>query len=82
MSKWKKQNKTSSVLKHLEEFGSITSWEAIKEYGATRLSAIIYRLRNDYDLNIETHLVSFIDRYGTPSDYAKYVLVKDDNYEK
>ena len=35
-------NKTKAVMLHLQEKGSITSWEAIKEYGATRLSAIIY----------------------------------------
>lgn len=79
MAKWNKMNKTKAILKHLEENGSITSWEAIKEYGATRLSAIIYNLRNVYDLNIITETVSFIDRYGTPSDYAKYILVKDED---
>lgn len=81
MKTWNKMNKTKAVLKHLEENGSITSWEAIKEYGATRLSAIIYNLRYKYDLNIITESVNFIDRYGTPSDYAKYILIKDDNYE-
>lgn len=79
MAKWNKMNKTKAILKHLEENGSITSWEAIKEYGATRLSAIIYNLRNIYDLNIITETVSFVDRYGTPSDYAKYILVKDED---
>ena len=52
MAKWTKMNKTMAVLKHLEDFGSITSWEAIKEYGATRLSAIIYNLRRKYNLDI------------------------------
>ena len=79
MAKWNKMNKTKAILKHLEENGSITSWEAIKEYGATRLSAIIYNLRNVYDLNIITETVSFVDRYGTPSDYAIYILVKDED---
>lgn len=79
MAKWNKMNKTKAILKHLEGNGSITSWEAIKEYGATRLSAIIYNLRNTYDLNIVTETISFIDRYGTPSDYAKYILVKEND---
>lgn len=30
------------ILQYLKEYGSITSWEAIKEFGATRLSAVIY----------------------------------------
>lgn len=39
----KKENtQKSMILKHLKDVGNITSWEAIKEYGATRLSAIIY----------------------------------------
>ena len=29
------------ILKHLDNYGSITSWEAIKEYGCTRLSQYI-----------------------------------------
>lgn len=45
------------VLKHLQEYGSITSWEAIEEYGATRLSAIIYNLRKK-GFKIKTDFVS------------------------
>jgi hypothetical protein len=70
-------NKTKAVLMHLEEFGSITSWEAIKEYGATRLSAIIYNLRHKYNLNIVNEMVDFTDRYGNKSSFAKYVLIKE-----
>lgn len=39
------ENKTNSVLKHLQENKSITSWEAITLYKATRLSAIIFILK-------------------------------------
>ena len=78
MKTWKKMNKTKAILLHLQENGSITSWEAIKEYGATRLSAIIYNLRWHYGLNIVNKEISFIDRYGTPSSYAKYILIKED----
>lgn len=78
MKTWNKMNKTKAILLHLEEYGEITSWEAIKLFGATRLSAIIYNLRYNYNLNIKTEKVEFTDRYGTPSDYAKYILVKED----
>ena len=71
-------NKTKAVLMHLEEKGSITSWEAIKEYGATRLSAIIFQLRHKYHLNIISEDVSFTDRYGHKSSFAKYVLDKEE----
>lgn len=69
-------NKTKAILLHLQEKGSITSWEAIKEYGATRLSAIIYNLRYKYNLDIITEKVEFIDRYGSKSSFAKYILRK------
>ena len=76
-----KMTKTKAVLQHLEEFGNITSWEAIKEYGATRLSAIIFNLRHRYNMNIENETIDFVDRYGNHSSFAKYIYVKDDANE-
>lgn len=70
----KKTNKTNEVLKHLQTYGCITSLEAIEKYKATRLSDIIYRLRNR-GLNIVTIDIPFVDMYGTKSAYGKYVLV-------
>ena len=46
-------NKTNAIQLHLIEKGSITSWEAIKEYGATRLSAIIFNLRKQHVITDE-----------------------------
>lgn len=70
-------NKTKAVLLHLEEKGHINTLEAIKEYGATRLSAIIFNLRHKYDLHIINERVEFVDRYGTKSHYDNYILIKD-----
>ena len=69
-------NKTIAVRNHLEEFGKITSWEAIKEYGATRLSAIIYNLRHNYGIDIKSRDVAFTDRYGHKSSFAEYYIEK------
>lgn len=67
-----KTNKTMEVLKRLDEHGSITSMEAIKLFGATRLSSIIHRLRKrGYD--IETLMVEGTDRYGNYMQYGKYL---------
>lgn len=64
-------NKTQKVLAHLQERGSITSWEAIKLYGATRLSAIIFNLKEKgYIIITETE--ERIDRYGDKIRYARY----------
>ena len=68
--------KTEAILRHLENEGSITSWEAIRDYGATRLSAIIYNLRHRYNLDIENEWIDFTDRYGSKARYVKYNLKK------
>jgi len=44
--KIRKVNKYSLIQQHLIKKGKITSWEAIIEYSATRLSDIIWKLRN------------------------------------
>lgn len=72
----KNTNKTKEVLKHLQKKGSITSWDAIQKYGATRLSAIIYNLRNR-GYEIDTLMIEGKDRFGNESRYAKYVLKED-----
>ena len=72
----RKTNKTQLVKEHLLKCGSITSWEAIENYGATRLSSIIFNLRKlGYD--IETRDIVFQDRYGNTGTYAKYILNKE-----
>jgi hypothetical protein len=70
--------KTKAILNHLQEFGNITSWEAIKEYGCTRLSAVIWNLRHKYNLDITDEWVDFKDRYGQSSQFKKYILNKED----
>lgn len=69
-----KETKKSKVLAHLQEHGTITSLEAIDLYGATRLSAIIYCLRNE-GYNIKTEDMPFVDRFGQYTHYGKYILV-------
>ena len=69
----KKTNKTEKVLEHLHTYGCITSLEAIEKYKATRLSDIIYRLRNR-GVKIQTIDIPFVDSNGTKSIYGKYVL--------
>lgn len=71
-------SKTNAILIHLEEIGHITSWEAIKDYGATRLSAIIYNLRHKYGMDIDNEWIDFTDRFGNKSKYVKYRYNKGD----
>lgn len=66
---------TEIIKEHLEKYGSITSKEAINKYGNTRLSATIYILRSQ-GLNILTDYETSKNRYGKPTTYAVYRLVK------
>ena len=63
------------VLRHLQEIGSITSWEAIMEYGITRLSAIILNLKKQ-GYEIESERVTTKNRFGENCTFAKYMLRK------
>lgn len=65
------------VLQYLRENGSITSWEAIKEFGNTRLSATIFLLREDGHF-IETKFQSAKNRYGDEVSFARYILHNDE----
>lgn len=65
----------ADVLEHLKKHGKITSMEAIKNYGATRLSAIIYDLRHKDGYDIATNTISVKNRYGHTSQIAEYSLV-------
>jgi hypothetical protein len=67
-----RMTKTKQVKTHLRTHGHIDTWTAIQEYGATRLSAIIFELRkNGWD--IETEDITTRDRNGNPSTYANYI---------
>ena len=61
------------ILNHLQTCGSITTWEAIKEYGCTRLSHYIWVLRNqNYDIKDEW--IHTTNRYGDKIKYKRYIL--------
>ena len=64
-----------AILWHLKTYGTITSYEAIKEYGATRLSAIIFNHRKD-GYNIESIPLKKKTRFGRTTTIAKYNYLK------
>lgn len=69
--KTRRVSKTQKVLDHLKKYGSITSWEAIDNYGATRLSAIIYNLRKHHNIKSVNRIDT--DKYGNEATYTKYI---------
>ena len=72
---------TDRVLAHLWDYGEITSWEAIKMFGATRLSAIIFNLRKR-GFNIENEWEHTTNRYGDEVRFVKYKLIKGNKDEQ
>ena len=66
-------NQCARILRHLWDFGSITSAEAMEQYGIARLASRINDLRKDGVL-IKTEFVRGKNRYDEPTRYAKYSL--------
>lgn len=63
------------ILKFMEKHGSITPWEAITEFGCTRLGARIWDLKRDGH-NIIATMETSTDRFGDVTRYARYSLQK------
>ena len=68
-----KTTQNDMILRHLQDYGSITTWEAIQEYGVTRLSARISDIK-DMGYIITDEWQSSLNRYGEMVSYKKYSL--------
>ena len=66
------ESQRKNVKNWLLKGNSITPIEALQMFGAFRLSAIIFVLKNEYDMPIETEMV--YEPNG--KRYAKYYLKK------
>lgn len=66
----KKLSQEELVLSHLMKYGSITSWDAIRKYHITRLSAIIYNLRSIYDI-----ISKYETNKTTETTYVRYIYL-------
>lgn len=69
---------TQRVLQYMQEEGSITSLDAFRELGVTRLAAIIFNLK-EQGVGIKTETVYGTNRWGDEVRFAKYSLIKDDD---
>lgn len=72
----RKESHKTRVLNFLRENKSITSLQAINEFGNTRLASTIYSLRSNGH-NIVTKEVQSLNRYGDKVSIARYVLLED-----
>lgn len=69
------------ILRHLRDYGSITSLEAMKEYGIMRLASRISDLKNDGYM-FHTTVKTGKNRYGEPTHYNVYRLIEEKNHEQ
>ena len=73
MGKRKEITQEDRVLQFMRDTGSITSWQAIQEFGITRLSAKIFTLKQKrYEITKTTKCAK--NRYGDPVHFAVYKL--------
>ena len=59
------------IIRHLKDKGSITSLEAMKEYGIMRLTSRVCELK-DQGYMIRSEFVSSKNRYNEPVSFSKY----------
>lgn len=62
------------ILSYMVEFGSITTWDAFRDLGCTRLSEYIRQLRES--MIIEDEWLTAKNRYGEPVHYKRYWIAK------
>ena len=65
------------ILKHLEEHKTITTSQAIMDYGITRLATRVWELINDENYNIYKRTVCVKTRYGKKTSIVIYSMYKD-----
>tara|TARA_R100001480_G_C4658608_1_gene171862 strand:- start:256 stop:492 length:237 start_codon:yes stop_codon:yes gene_type:complete len=74
-----KLNQKEKVIRHLNNYGSITPLDALREYSIMRLAAVVFNLKEDgYDIGSE--MVSGINKFGEIVNYGKYTLNNGGSY--
>ena len=68
------------VLNYMLDFGSISSFEAFKDLGVTRISARIFELRKR-GYFIENEWEHTTNRYGDKVKYVRYTLNKEKTFD-
>ena len=63
------------ILKYLQDFGSISSWDAYAELGITQLGARIFELK-EKGYVFKKERVKRLNRYGREIAFDKYSLAE------
>lgn len=75
--KKRKKSKADRVLDYMRENGGITTLDANRELGNTRLSASIWTLRHKRKIEINSVPKVVKDRFGDNSTVAYYTLKEE-----
>lgn len=70
------ETQRAMIYKYLQDFGSITPLDALREFGCMRLGARICELRS-IGLRIETERETAVNRYGHKVSFARYRLQEE-----
>lgn len=73
-----KMTQCERILRHLQDYGSITSREGIMEYGIYRLASRIADLKK-MGYMFEVSFGTGKNRYGEPTHFAIYRLISTPN---
>jgi len=72
-----KMSQKDMILKYINDFGSISSWQAYSDLGITQLGARIWELSNKKGYKFKKERIYTENRYGKRCHYDKYMLVED-----
>lgn len=68
-----KKTQCDRVLDYMKQFGSISSMEAFRDLGITRLSAVIYDLEHK-GISINRTSENSLNRYNEKTSFTRYSL--------
>lgn len=69
----RKSTQRDKVLKYIQDFGYITSWQAYADLGITQLATRIFELK-ERGYSFSKKRVNTINRCGEPTHYDEYRL--------
>jgi len=73
-----KMTQTERVLNYIKRFGSISTWDAFRDLGVTRLSARIAEIKK-MGYEVETNYQSGKNRFGQTVSWARYSFKEGKN---
>lgn len=71
-----KPTQCERIIRHLRDFGSITSLEAMQEYGIMRLASRMSEIKKNRLLSFTVEEETGKNRYGEKTHYVRYTLAE------